>query len=429
MIIRKSSVVLTVLLLLLFSSEITEAALHGTIDTIEVSVQTDRGQLIPDKIARRMQASVSTIGDNVLSGHTVDEVESKKDQYENLIREVFDRILLGYSVHTVTITPQSNASIVIVVSPWPDIISKVKVEVEVSESSAQVKNLILTDIAEVEGIFNNVLNGLPIDAVDWARSIVKIALADFISVKLPEYDANFEIIPGNTTTIKLNLYPKGTMIRDVNLTLHSDSIPNIALLNFRPYIQMQSEKLIGLPVDFVKRHQEYFIKDITEKLNHDKNLKKFGVLTNIKMQAANNTDIIISAETDKYRIFLEGYLDIGRKEDNTSFKAHAGKMISPQDEIFVETDFLPHKVQWTLLPGMAHDLTPQTRVGFKYNMNENLTVLWAKQKVSEKWLLRFEHTPSQELNEFAVRYKLQEFVGVEYVINDDDKWLRMVGYF
>ena len=429
MMIRKFSVILTVFLLLLFSPDIAKAALHDTIDTIQVSVQTDRGQMIPDKIARRMQASAYTIGDNVLSGHTVEDVETKKDQYENLIREVFDRILLGYSVKTVTITPQVNTSIAIVVSPWTDIINKVKVDVEVNESSTKVKNLILTDIAEVENVFNNVLVGLPIDAVDWARSIVKIALTDFLSVRLPEYDASFEVISGNTTTIKLNLYPKGNMVRDVKLTLHSDSIPNIVLLNFRPYIQAQSEKLIGLPVDFVKRHQDYFINDLTEVLSHDKNLKKFGVMTNIKMQAANNTDIMISAETNKYRISLEGYLDMGRKEDNTSFKAHAGKMISPQDEIFLETEFLPHKVQWTLLPGMAHDLTPQTRLGFRYDMNENMTILWAKQRVSEKWLLRFEHTPSLEFNEFAVRYKLQEFIGVEYVINDDDKWLRMVGYF
>jgi hypothetical protein len=415
--------------MVLFSPRIVDAAANDIIENIQVSIQTDSGQMIPEKITKRMQASVYTIGDNVLSGHIIGEVEEKKDRYESLIHEVLDRILIGYSVKAVMIQPQTNTSIAIVISPWPDIINKVNIEVEVNQVSPEIKNLILADLAEVDTVFNNVLVGLPIDAVDWARSIIKIALTDFLAVRLPEYDANFEVVSGNVTTLKLNLYPKGNIIHDVNLSLHSESIPNLLLLNFRPYIQKQSEKFIGVPVDFVKRHQEYFVKELTAVLSHDKNLKNFGVTTNIKMQVANNTDIMISAETNKYRISLEGYLDIGRKEDNTSLKVHAGKMISAEDEIFFEADFLPHKVQWTLLPGMSHDLTPQTRIGFKYDMNENAMILWAKQQVAEKWMLRFEHTPTREFNEFGVRYKLHDFVGVEYVVNDNDNWLRLVGYF
>lgn len=413
-----------------FLPRLVYAASNDTIENIQVSVQTDGGQIIPEKIVKRMQASVYTIGDNVLSGHSVGDVESKKGKYESLIYEVLDRILIGYSIKSVIIEPQTNTSIAIVISPWPDIIHKVNVDIEVNEVSPEVKNLILTDLAEVEQVFNNVLVGLPIDAVDWARSIIKIALTDFLTVRLPEYDANFEVVPGDVTTLKLNLYPKGDIIHDVNLSLHSDSIPNLLLLNFRPYIQKQSEKFVGVPVEFVKRHQAYFVNGLTEVLSHDKNLKNFGVTTNIKMRVANNTNIIISAETNKYRISLEGYLDIGRSdENNTSLKAHAGKMISAKDELFLEADFLPHKVQWTLLPGVSHDLTPQTRIGFKYDTNQDATVLWAKQQVAEKWLLRFEHTPSLEFNEVAVRYKVHDFVGLEYVINDKDNWLRMVGYF
>lgn len=412
-----------------FLSSTVDAASTDTIENIQVSVRTDGGQIIPEKIAKRMQASVYTIGDNVLNGHNVGEVEAKKDKYESLVFEVLDRLLIGYSVKSVMIDPQTNASIAIVISPWPDIINKVNVDIEVNEVSPEVKNLILTDLAGVEQVLNEVLVGLPIDAIDWARSIIKIALTDFLTVRLPEYDANFEVVPGNVTTLKLNLYPKGDIIHDVNLSLHSDSIPNLLLLNFRPQIQKQSEKFVGLPVGFVKRHQEYFVNELTENLSHDRNLKNFGAVTNIKMQVANNTNISISTETNKYRISLEGYLDIGRNENSTSLKAHAGKMISGKDELFLEADFLPHNVEWILLPGVSHDLTPQTRIGFKYDTNQDVTVLWAKQQVAEKWLLRFEHTPSLEFNEFAVRYKVHDFVGLEYVINDKENWLRMVGYF
>lgn len=399
------------------------------IDTLQVRVETEQGVTIPDRIGKRMQASVYTIGDNVLVGHPVEEIVAKKESYENLIQEVFDRILVGYSVKSVAITPKTAANIVVVVSPWSDVIREVKVDVAVNEVSPEVKSLILTDIAEIESVVHNVLIGLPVDAVEWARSVVKIALTEYLSVRLPEYDFSFDITADHVTSLHLILYPKGTIVHDVNLSLRSETIPNLLLLNFRPYIQRQSDQLIGLPVSFVKRHQDYFVNALTKVLNADKNLQKFGVVTNIKMQTANNTDIIIRAETDRYRIAFEGYLDVGREEDNTSLKLHAGKMISRQNEIFAEVDFLPHKVKWILLPGLAHDITPQTQLGFKYDMDQKASILWAKQKVANKWILRFEHTPKTQLNEFAIRYNLHDFVGVEYVINDDDHWLRMIGYF
>ena len=49
--------------------------------------------------------------------------------------------------------------------------------------------------------------------------------------------------------------------------------------------------------------------------------------------------------------------------------------------------------------------------------------------MSDKFLLRVEHHFKSDLNEVALRYKLHEFVSLEYVKNNEDNWLRLVGNF
>lgn len=49
-----------------------------------------------------------------------------------------------------------------------------------------------------------------------------------------------------------------------------------------------------------------------------------------------NSGVRIRLESDEYKIWFEGYGDIGRNENNISGRAHFGKYISKRDEIFGE---------------------------------------------------------------------------------------------
>lgn len=426
--IRNSLLICFVTVCLWMTISTAEAA-SDVIEDIQVVVETKSGQVLPTKIKARMQASIYTISDNVLMGHPVQEIAENRMSYEKIVREVFERILMGYSVQQVTINPGVHTTIDVVVYPWQNTIENVILDVEVNGAATDVKNLILSDLSGLREVLDALLIGLPVDAVDWSHGVLKNTLNEELNARLPEYQAGFDINSGSTTTVKLLLYPQGEVIRDVNISLRSETIPNLLLLKFRPHMQEKAQNLIGLPVTFVQRHAAYFSDELSQHLNFDKNFRKFGIHADIKMEIANNSDIVVKADTDKYRISLEGYLDMGQEEDNTSLKLHTGKMISPRSEVFVETELLPHQMKWAFYPGLGYDVTPRLSVGLKYNTSEQENILWAKQKIAKSWLLRLEHTPRREFNEFALRYDLDELVGVEYVINDDDHWLRLVGYF
>lgn len=403
------------------------AASH-TVDSITVQIiPTDSALTLPARIAKRMSASVSTIGENVLLGHQVTEVEDKKSSYEKLIREVFDRILVGYSVKDVTISPGLVANIRVEVIPWGDVVNDVLLEIDYGTLSPELIKLIEQDMGNVEEQINSVLIGLPIDAVEWAGGVSKSVIRELLASQLPEFRSNLEVIPGVQTIVKLSLIPQGETIQDVKVSLRSNTVPNVLLLQVRPKVSVVANSLTGLPVAFVDRHRDYFSSQLKAIFAEQSIAKRYGLSVTPTIYVGSNAEVTMNVETSKYNISLEGYLDFGREHDSTSAKLHVGKYTSPQDEAFIEVEFIPSTVSWHFMPGWGHKISQTTSAGFKYEINDKQEILWLKQSLGSNWQLRLERTPDENLNELGVRYKIHEFLSAEYVFADNEKWLRLVG--
>ena len=248
-----------------------------------------------------------------------------------------------------------------------------------------------------------------------------------MAAQLPEFRANFDIIPGARTVVKLSLAPMGATIQDVNVSLRSHTIPNVLMAVARPNVDSASKSLVGLPVAFVERHRDYFTAKITTTAAESIIAKRYRLTLTPVIKPGVDTEIALDAETDKYKVSLEGYMDMGRNTDNTSFRLHAGKNMSKQDEAFMEVNFVPSSVAWSFVPGWAHTISPTTKAGIKYDLSDKQGLVWLHQDISPNISLRLERTPALNKNEFAIRYKMHDFLSAEYIINKDDRWLRLVG--
>ena len=81
----------------------------------------------------------------------------------------------------------------------------------------------------------------------------------------------------------------------------------------------------------------------------------------------------INMGSDKYKIWFEGYGDIGRDEDNISGRAHFGKFISDRDEIFGEVGVTLDDVDWDFSAGYARHWGKATlRLGFFRRLRKTL---------------------------------------------------------
>ena len=422
---RQVMLVLSVVVLLLSIGSGTGLAATETVDKIVVTISADESP--PERIAKRMTTSIMTVGEQMLAGRSIVEVETNQAKYENLVRDIFNRVLVGYTVEQVSLSPGTSTGILVAVRPWGDVVRDVSLEIDMGGLSPEVMTLIKKDMGKVEDQVANVLIGLPVESVEWAGGISKTVIRELLAAQLPEFRSNLEITAGQQTTVKLSLIPTGPIINNVELSLRSRTIPNILLAEARPPVREAAEILRGLPVAFVERHKAYFSTEVQKTAAKHPLVKKYGLNLTPVVNPGVNTEITLDAETTKYRVTLEGSLDMGREADNNTLaKLHFGKFTGNRDEVFMEIKFIPDNLDWEFEPGWGHKFTKNTAAGLRVNVSERQSIFWLDHYLSPNWTLRLEDTPKTDYYEFGVRYKLHEFLSAEYVITEKENWLRLI---
>lgn len=413
-------------LLIFFSHPVLAA--EDTIENIHVHLSAGDTKVLPANAQKRMTKSISTIGEQLLLGRRTTEVAANHAAYEKLIQEVFDRVLVGYSIQAVQLLPSNQtAEIRLMLTPWGETVHQAVLEVDYGGAAPEIVQLMRQDMGNLQKTIDEALIGLPVDSIDWAGSVAKSVVREELESRLPEFRSSLDIIPGERTVVKLTLSPTSPIVQNVHVALRSHTIPNLLLEQIRPGLETVANNLSGIPVAFIDRHREYFTRRMSEITQNHTLAKRYGLTFTPGINAAPEAEITLKAETNLYNVTLEGYLDMGRYEDNTSFKLHVGKNFDKKTELFIETIFIPGNVTWRFMPGILyhHD---DTSVGTKYDISSERFILLFNQYLGHRWSVRFERTPAERRNEIGLRYKLHEFISAEYVFNSSEKWLRIVGH-
>ena len=402
----------------------------GTVEEIAASVTSVSP--IPSLVRQRMETTVSAIATQLLVGRRVADVEAGRAREEAVIHEVFDKVLVGYSVESVALIPGKTSRVEIRLVPWADVIHAVHVDVTVEGMPPAVEEMALRDLADVGSVFGEGMQGLPVAASDWTNGVLKQSLRQYMDEHLPEFRADFDVVPGDETRVVLTVYPRLPVVRTVDLSMRSDSIPNFTLLSHRQLMQENVNMLIGVPVAFVERHEAEFNEMFASVLDNLSDFRALGLHTVVTMRPGSDMSVMSRSDTEKYLIRLEGWADISHhdaEDRNTVFRLHAGKRFSPRDEIFLQTDIAPQDVKWTWEIGYARRLAEATRLLVRYDMRAKEFILGGEQELSRRWMLRYEYRWTDNMGEGAIRYRLHDFLSLEYVMDKNDRWVRVIGNF
>lgn len=417
---------MTLCVMMLAFSAVASAA--DDVEATSVTIQTDTMTTLAAPIEHRMKAGAETIADSLLVGKSAAEVERHKKDYEAIITDVFDRILTGYTVESVAIDSGTETCVAIKVKPWGDTIRSVRVETDFAGLSPHVMPFIKRHMADYERVIANILVGLSTDSIDWAQVIAKRSVNELLADDLPEFKVGFDVEGGQDAIVHLTFLPQGAVVKTVSVDLASSSIPHLVLWELRPKLENVASDLVGLPVDYVARHQDFLCEEAVRELEMKYPfIKRHGIVITPTITVGADTTIKLKVETTKYRINLEGYLEMGKKEDNASFKLHSGYFMTPHQETFLDIEFSAGDVRWEFLPGWSYHANDKTWLGLKYNINQSEEWLFLEEGLGTRWRLRGEFCPRSGETEIGLRYRLHDFFSLEYVVAEDDKWLRLIG--
>lgn len=410
------------LLLAAFSGNVYAAP----IEHVDVHLSVAAGD-VPPVVEKRIVSSISSIGNRILSGKEENLFRLNSAEYNKVIGDIINRVVIGYVVSDLSVDYGKNTSINVSLQPVGRIIRHVDTEIDYGNLSEDAGRYVQAETAEIPVLMNNLLIGLPVDSVGWAESVSQSAGRDLLKQILPEFQANFEVHSGEDTKVKIYLIPQGKIIRSTRLTLEKSTVPRLLMLRAVEETETALKNLEGLPVGFVSRNQGNFSSELNGILSKDFFVEKYGIETKARLIPGEKTELLVDALTDHWIIRTEAWLDAGRDGNrNTTIEGMLGHFVGGNNVVFGEARFYPGPVDWDVYGGFYHHFRGLMDLGYKYNFIENSNHVFGIVPIGNKFSLRYERDFKGDKNEFGFSYKIHNYMTLEYVYNDEDgKWLRL----
>ena len=389
---------------------------------------------IPSIVRARMERTVAAIAAERMEGRVITTVSALEEA--EIIGTVFDRLLVGYTVTGVDVRPAQRTEVIIHLAPWADTIQGVHVQMAVEGMPAAVEEIVRADLAGVSTVFSDALVGLPIAATDWATGALKRSLNAYMDEHLPEFRADYDIDVDQTAQVRLTVYPRLPVVRIVDLSMRSDTIPNVTLLTQRRAMETAANRLVGVPVAFVARHCSVFEQQLADSLDGAGGLRRLHLTSQVTITPGERMAVMSRTDTMRYRLRLTGWLDIGRTAENRGWdrrdlhvRLHAGQMLSARDELYAETDAAPEDVRFDWRVGYARELFPHFTGDLRYDLRDDRLSVAGSYALHPRWLVRYEQWTDTGAWEWELRYKMHDFLSVAALADGHDRWLRLIGNF
>ncbi|WP_370849764.1 hypothetical protein [Megasphaera sp.] len=406
------------------------SATAASVESVSVHVASVE-EAIPPLVEKRIAASIQTVGNHVFLAKDSDEIAGRSGEYERTVNDIINRVLIGYTVESIAITPGSRTELDVRIRPWGDTIRSVRFRVDYGALPAMGQELVRSDLAEADKLAQNLLTGLPVDALDWANGAVKSVLEDELEARVPEFYPHIVIHGGPETDVTVYMLPKLPVVRNVRVAVKGDDVPKVLFLSARRNLEKTYAGLDGLPVAFVQRHQRDIAASLQTDVQRQWVVSHYGLHVLPSLAIGEDTAIRIQPQTAFYDIRGGAYIDAGRKDDDdesTVLMAHLGRKIGSHHEVYGEVKFMPSSLDWNFIPGWFYRFTGGTETGYQFESLDDSQHLWLRQPLGGRWALRLDRDLTHDDSEVGLHYRVDDYVGLEYIVSDHDAWLRIIGY-
>ncbi|HIU63755.1 MAG TPA: hypothetical protein IAB06_01765 [Candidatus Avacidaminococcus intestinavium] len=391
-------------------------------------VITDATGQTSETLVKRMQSSMQVVAEQLLLTKNTEQLSTVQTDYLRLLREVGERALTGYLIETSTMNLGAETVVYLTVAPWFETVQQVDVDLQFSGIAEQAETFLLSKVPSLKQDIQTIVRGASVDAVDWMGSLIRQRVREELEQSLPEFKASVDLSHQNDggVVVQVIVYPVGQLVQDVKFEMLSETVPNILLMKTKNKMHKRAEMLRGLPVTFVENNQVVFEKNLLDLMQAETVTSLYSLQPTITIVPGVATSATVRMEADKYKIWFEGYGDLGKENDALSGRAHFGKYISDNVEVFGEIGVKLEDMDWEFAPGLAYN-KGKTTVTYARGLTEKENNYRLEYAFSPKWRLRAEHYSRLNTNEFGVRYRIHEFLSIEYVYSNDEPYLRIIG--
>jgi hypothetical protein len=408
-----------------------ETVLAAPVTMVNVSIRDEAGKTSP-VLLRKMEDSMQVVAAQLFNGRDSDFIAADTAGYERLLSEISDRVITGYQTNRVvlsTVQGQDGTAVnlAFIVAPWSQTVQKVDVDIQFSGISPFAAAVLQEKIPALREQLQQTLQGASLDAADWAGGILRGQVKNSVEAVLPDFKAAVDLTTrDDTVAVQVIIYPVGELVRNVQYSMVSKSIPNILLMKLKYKYADKAKSLQGLPVSYLEAEQKILTDRLLRDLSEERQVARQHLTPQVVIRPGAETQLDISLESHTYKIWFEGYGDVGRKDHNLSGRAHLGRFISRRDELFGEVGVDLKDVRWDFSLGYAYHWGKST-LSYMRRVPADANVYRLEYDFTPKWRFRYEHFGDTKVNEYAIRYRIHEFLSGEYVYSTKKSYFRIIG--
>ncbi|MEG1346018.1 MAG: hypothetical protein RSC78_04740, partial [Acidaminococcaceae bacterium] len=323
------------------------------ITSVSVELQDRTGRSGKELLAR-MSASMRVVTEQLLLAHDTGQISVAQKDYTRLLGEVGDRVLTGYQVDSLNLRLGAATTVTIAVSPWSETVEDVQVDLQFSGIDGKMSTVLLQQVPELTTMIKGIVQGASLDAIDWAGGVLRQQVHAELAQRLPEFKAAVEMTrSGKQVSVQVIIYPVGQTIKNVQFELLSETVPNILFIEAKERLRQQVDEIRGLPLQYALTHQQALEQRLLDSVWQEKVVGVYDLTPTVQITPGPDALVTIRLEANKYKLWFEGYGDLGRSKNNISGRAHFGKYISQSYEFFTEVSLVVDGMQWEIAPGLA----------------------------------------------------------------------------
>jgi len=408
-----------------------ECILAAPVTKVNVTIRDEAGKT-SSVLLHKMEDSMQVVASQLFNGRDSAFIAADVAGYERLLSEISDRVITGYQTNRVvlsTVHEQDGTAVNLYFSvvPWAQTVQQVVVDMQFSGVSPFAAAVLQEKVPALKEQLQETLQGASLDAADWAGGILRGQVKSCVEKSLPDFKAAVDLTTkeGNAY-VQVIIYPVGELVRSVKYSMVSRSIPNILLMKLKYKYADKAKSLQGLPVSYMETSHEVLTERLLQELSEEPQVKRHHLKPQMSIRPGPETQLDITLESDEYKIWFEGYGDIGRKDHNLSGRAHIGKFFSRRDEIFGEVGVNLKDVKWDFNAGYAYHYGKAT-LSYMRRVPADANIYRFEYDFTPKWRFRYEYFGDSKTNEYAVRYRIHEFLSGEYVYSTKKSYFRIVG--
>ena len=409
----------------------TGQAVAAPVTKVNVQIRDEAGTT-SQVLLHKMEDSMQVVAAQLFNGRDAAFIDSDKEGYERLLAEISERVITGYQTNGVTLSAADERDGAVVnlgfsIAPWAQTINKVQIDLQFSGVSPYAVAVLQSKLPALKEQLQNTLQGASLDAADWAGGVLRGQVKSCVEAVLPDFKAAVDLAAKDeNAAVQVIIYPVGELVRNVQYSMVSQSIPNILLMKLKYKYADKAKSLQGLPVSYIEANKTIFENRLLQELSEEMQVRRHHLTPQAEIRPGPETRLDISLESHEYKMWFEGYGDIGRDDRNLSGRAHLGKFISRRDELFGEAGVDLKDVHWDFSGGYAFHYG-KAILSYMYRVPADAHVIRAEYDITPKWRLRYEHFGDKGNNEYALRYRIHEFLSGEYVYSTDKSYFRIIG--